>query len=343
MKKTTLFAAALLALQPLCAPAQTKTAVKSASDGELTTALKGKDAQTREAAAVELGMRGSLNSLPALLDALKDKSADVRREAAQSLGRLGDEQAVDPLSDALANDTDSQVRAEAAAALGEIGSLKAVTALVKAAGTEQNMTARALCIASLGHIEANKETENALLFSLSDPENIIRLSAAKALANTSTIRTAAGLGAALLDDPDPQIRSVAARSLGHCCAPERARSFYSDDIWGDPSVLLNLTGRPAKLEANTGKALLYAMTKDTVAKVRGEAALALGRTTDNRYTPFLIKTLAEDTDPYVRAMAANSLGSIGDKSALNALTTAMQDPDGNVRMAAGLAANRLPK
>ncbi|MFW9921970.1 MAG: HEAT repeat domain-containing protein [Candidatus Thorarchaeota archaeon] len=79
--------------------------------------------------------------------------------------------------------------------------------------------------------------------------------------------------------------------------------------------------------------LLNALKNDKSERVRGRAALALGRIKDTSAIPFLIKSLKEDQDEEVRARVAWALGDFGEKAveAVNDLWKAVDDDKNAVR------------
>ena len=84
-----------------------------------------------------LGMTGSDNAIPSLLQALDYGDFHLRELAAAALGQIGSDVAVSGLLQAL-QDEYSQVRQSAAAALGQIGSDAAVTGLLQALQDEDS-------------------------------------------------------------------------------------------------------------------------------------------------------------------------------------------------------------
>lgn len=124
---------------------------------------------------------------------------------------------------------------------------------------------------------------------------------------------------AALNDPDPQLRAEAARSIGTFDSP-RAVPFLARTLRGDPDGDTRLAAAYALGLINGERAidaLLEAVTDvGEAARVRGMAAEALARTA--RAVPTLIAALA---DPLVevRFWAAFALGQTGDPAALPAL------------------------
>src|SRR5262249_25162090 len=88
--------------------------------------LTSKDAVVRRNAAFALGKAGSLavSAAPKLVHALKDKNAEVREAAAMALGQIGPsgwDETFPALVDLLNQDRDARVRRSAAFALGSLG------------------------------------------------------------------------------------------------------------------------------------------------------------------------------------------------------------------------------
>ncbi len=74
---------------------------------------------------------------------------------------------------------------------------------------------------------------------------------------------------------------------------------------------------------------------------RGNVIIALGKIRDKRATGKLIEMLQHDKDSFVRGVAADALGLIGDKSAVGVLKNALTDEDRYVRAAAAWALKQI--
>ncbi|MFN8522816.1 MAG: HEAT repeat domain-containing protein [Chloroflexota bacterium] len=112
----------------------------------------------------------------------------------------------------------------------------------------------------------------------------------------------ADLLASLRDDPRPEVRTAA------------ARSFTCDS---DPAV---------------AEGLSISATLDESPDVRSQCLYTLRYLGDWKVLPLLIRVLADDSDPNVRAAAAIALGSFPSTVAMQALRdAALNDPDGAVR------------
>ena len=97
---------------------------------KLIKKLKVKNPCARRISASELGLIGSKDAVPALIQAFQDQVVYVRVSAAEALGQIGLEDAVPALIKAL-QDEDIDVRLNAARALERMGK-DAVPALVQA-------------------------------------------------------------------------------------------------------------------------------------------------------------------------------------------------------------------
>jgi hypothetical protein len=93
--------------------------------------LKNPDADTRVAAARELGRRGDPAAVEPLIEALRDVSGPVRIAACNALGKLRDERAIDALADTLSNDHESGVQSAARGALEALGTARADAAVAE--------------------------------------------------------------------------------------------------------------------------------------------------------------------------------------------------------------------
>lgn len=106
------------------------------------------DASVRATAAELVGLLGSAQDAPRLIERLSDSSADVREQAAIALGRLGAASATSALIGAL-GDRIAFVRAAAAEALGAIGDREALPVLLEFARSDAFDPAHAAAYAVL--------------------------------------------------------------------------------------------------------------------------------------------------------------------------------------------------
>lgn len=129
------------------------------------------------------------------------------------------------------------------------------------------------------------------------------------------------LAAALLPTLGVAVRAAAGDEDGETAVktetPEHARKRVLAGMPGDPTVLINVTGRELPASPDI---------------------LALGR----RGTAALVRCLADNADEGVRRSCVAMLGFIGDRSALPALQAALEDWEPEVRSSVVHALSRIP-
>ena len=191
---------------------------------------------------------------------------------------------------------DPEQRREAAMKLSRLEGSAATSALVSAL-TDASPLVRGAVVASLGEREDPSVASPLAARLTSDKDAFVRKTAAYALGRFSgTERTAALL--ASLQDKDPEVRGAAAVSLGDHA-----------ELTAVVPLAAALSDKSAFVRAQTARAL----------GVNGSAA--------RHSVPTLIGLLASDQDGEVKRQAATALGSIGDRSALQALDRATHDSD----------------
>ncbi len=176
----------------------------------LEKALSDTSERVRLRAAYSLGEIGSASSASLLVGLLGDSSPKVRAYAARALAEIAPESAVGPLSRVVA-DQDQHVRESAIYALGEIGSADAVGALTRAlSDSEANVRARAAwALAEIGSPAA----QDALIAALDDEDADVRSHVARALGESKAHAAADALLRLLRNDPDSNVRKMAAMAL----------------------------------------------------------------------------------------------------------------------------------
>lgn len=213
------------------------------------------------------------------------------------------------------SDPDPHVRREAARALGESGAREAVEALcslLERQTSEEDEshpehTARAAAAVALGRIGDPAATD-ALLIAMADPFN------AGTAASTALGRLEPPPVDRLIEaarDGDPWRRARAVVALGECGAAEAFDAMVA--LLDDPEVA-----------------------------VRRAAAAAFGKLRDPRAVAPLTALLSrKDESTFVRSYAAVSLGSLKDRSSVDALVRALDSPDPLLRRSAARALCRI--
>jgi HEAT repeat protein len=234
---------------------------------------------------------------PTLIAALGDEDSSVRADAAEALGELGDPQAVDPLI-AVLDDEDVFVRLAAVEALGKIGEASAVPALTKALWQSGETP--------LGESLADVQTAAATaLAAIGDPSTVKPLVQYTARGNLDEdlVPTIAEMG-------KPAVKPLI-EILGHSPARQREVAAQVLGEIGDPRAVKPLLAFSRKNP--TGTAALVAIGKPAVEP--------------------LVQALDDSAIP-IRATAAQVLGEIGDRRAIEGLREALGDPEDPVWHAA---------
>lgn len=219
-----------------------------------------------------------------LIEAIAGAYWIIQRGIATTLVRYGDD-GVPLLIEALGRSEDATTRGIAARALGSIGDAGAAQALIRACGRDRRWSVRASAADALGSIGGAEATH--------------------------ALRRALG-------DRDPDVRRVAAQSLG------RIASGLSADTLAAPAEAAR---RRAALERSVG-ALLEAL-EDERYGVRSSAARALGRI-GGRAAASLVP-MARGGDPRTAGLAMMALGVCGGEQARELLVDRLETGDWVVR------------
>jgi len=265
--------------------------------GKLIDLLQESDAQIREEAVKALGMIGSKEALPHLIERLKeDSSSTVRANAALALSHFESEKCKITLKEA-AEDEDWEVRHDAAIAMREFQDEEIKEKLCSLI-TDKEIEVRKKAIDSLGDIgdeDMISEIEEHL-----EDENL-KKSAARAISNIGTEKALKSLEK-MYYDGDQEMREIAVQGI---------ENIKSEDA---NSILLDAL-------------------EDESWRIREEAAKLLGDRGDDEYIPHLVERL-EDENKYVVEAALRSLGMLDEDSVLEAIKGKLDDEEPSVRIAA---------
>jgi HEAT repeat protein len=203
-------------------------------------------------------------------------------------------------------DDDPTIRADAALRLGEARAVAAVDSLI-AILDDPVEAVRVQALLSLGQIGEKKATA-AVSRMAADPVSTVRIATAQSL---GMLRDPASVPvlAKLLEDSEGIVRIAAARALGNVPGQESLDALMSIAL-GDENEL-----------------------------VRQHVVVVIGERRHKEAIPKLESLLQAESD-LVRANAARTLGDIGDRTTLPALTRALDDPYYKVR---SLGAHGLSK
>ena len=187
----------------------------------------------------------------------------------------------------------------------------------------------------LSRLEGSAAT-SALVSALTDPSPLVRGAVVASLGERADTSVASPLAARLTSDKDAFVRKTAAYALGRFSGTERTSALLAAlkdkdaEVRGAAAVSLGDHAESAAVVP------LAAALSDKSAFVRAQAAHALGvnASAARQMVPTLIGLLASDHDGEVKRQAATALGSIGDRSALQALDRATHDSDPYLAQAA---------
>jgi HEAT repeat protein len=247
----------------------------------------------------------------------REKDGNVRREAAEALQWIGGAAAVEPLVAALEG-SDKELAAVAAVALGKVGDSRAVEPLAAALADPDKRLARraAEALYEVGDARAVEP----LIAALRDEDREVRAAAAWAFAHVGDARAVEPLIAALGDEHSG-VRRSAAFALGR----------IGDTRAVEPLVAVLPLENAASALIAIGDPQAVPSLLDALSFHRG-AARELSRLGAAGVEP-LIAALTSP-DKAVRELAAETLGDIGDRRAVEPLVAALLDRNIDVSAAA---------
>jgi HEAT repeat protein len=252
-------------------------------------------------------------------------------------------------------------RAGERAFAGFQGDASAIQIAVRALG-DPKPSVRRLGAAMLAEMRAASAAP-ALVKKLRDPEAEVRIAALDALGELGA-REAAGPVIALVDDTEASVRVRALRVLPDLqppLTPELLATLEKHLRDADVQVQAQAAVALIKLDASErAAALLEGLLRHTNPEGRVLGLETLGTASTRRYTRpsgfgrsgsglkptvqndetyrvRLVAAMLEDETPKVRAAACKLLGQLQDESTLGPLSARLDDPDADVRLAAGSA------
>ncbi|MCA9596337.1 MAG: HEAT repeat domain-containing protein [Myxococcales bacterium] len=170
-----------------------------------------------------------------------------------------------------------------------------------------------------------------------------RAYAAEAIGEFLTYAGVPTLAQAAVNDPSPLVRKSAAHALGRI--NHQGPNGELGQAIGDPDegVRLEALQSAVKVHVFTDVPAVVERVGDSSPLVRKRAAEVLGtmRAEDAVVSLIAITNPQNEPEPTVRAAAVAALGKIADPAAKDAVTAALQDPNGFVRDAATFASRRL--
>ncbi len=301
----------------------------------LDYALRNDTPKVRAAAAHALGQMESADARPHLLAALGDADSWVRYFAARSIGQRGERGATGELGRMANTDAAGHVRIAALEALGQIGSESSVAILAPVAksGDSEMACAALKSLGSVSHPDALPPLQAALR----SPEPARRIAALRALAARGEEGSAEELRWVVAADEDSEVVQAAIDALAHLATPEAIRALI--DLTALTTRREACINALAQLDAKNLEWIAQGLTHADV-EVRRVTVEALGRMTHSGASERL-STALDDVDATVRLAAVNTLGRLGSRHAERKLVSmARTDPDVTVRRAAEKAIRR---
>ena len=256
--------------------------------------------EVRRRALLAMGRIGHRDAAPHLAAALADPHPGVRADAAFALGELGDTAPATVAALRRAAAGDDSAAAEAVAALGKLrtdAARLAVEEVLRAPTAAPATTAEALL--ALWRFPRHEHTAQLVLPFARAPDRELRWRATYALFRIADPATADEL-LRLLRDPDPLVRSLAARGLRAPLADSAGR-------------------RTAAAHA------LATALEDPHPHVRINALRALASYRDPALAPTAARHVT-DPDPNVALTAVETLGALGGPTAASTLHPLLHDP-----------------
>src|SRR4030095_1886648 len=255
--------------------------------------LSSQNWQVRSAAVTTFARLGDPSAVPMIITALKDSDSRVRSEAARTLGVFNTGTATEALIGAL-RDPSADVRVEATFSLGRMKDSRALGPLTSLL-TDRDARVSLAAAESLARLQDPRATR-VLIDSLSNPDWRVRSRATQVLARVAaegSLDQAVKPLAAALADKDPVVRYYAAEALIGI---------------GEKAV-------PSLIEA-------LRANRDSD---RDRAARVLWRIGPPAVDPLVAVLQDKNSTPEMRATSARTLGMIGDKRAIKALTLVLRD------------------
>jgi HEAT repeat protein len=298
-------------------------------------ALENGTAKVRASAAQAFGQLEGPRTLSSLLAAVADPDPWVRYFSARSIGRLGLPDGVPALERLAQTDPANHVRIAAVESLARIGGARVVAFLAPFVESNDNDLARA-AIAGLGLI-GHPDALPPLLAALRSPDPARRVDALRAVGERGGPGAVDALRWVAGADAEPQVVQSAIRALSRLATPEAVET------------LITLTSDPIRREAcvtalsQLGKEQIQLIgqgLRHAQPAVRRAVVEVLGRMKQQEASG-LLSTALQDNDASVRLAAVNALAHLGSRSAERQLVTmARTDPEPAVRRAAKKALRR---
>lgn len=299
----------------------------------LIHAFAGADAAEQAAICRALGALGEESAVPFLMRCL-DAPLSVASAAAEALKKLGRESDVELLSALLEGDS-----ARRQVLLPLVAARSSAVAAVVLCLADPSPHVRASACDVLARI-GDPAAVPALFARLADPSALVVHAAVGAIQSLGSAETEARTLAAARS-PEPQVRRAAFRMIAYF-GYRSALDLLLAAIHGDDEPLrdsaihaLPFLSDPRALEA------LLSVGRHEDARARAAAMRALGQCQDEPGVVACLTGGLSDPDAWVRYYACQSLGKLAWEPAVERVAALLQDPAGQVRVAAVEALSHL--
>lgn len=315
---------------------------------------------------IQIGQTGVIDTI---LRSLNHPQAAVRLEIAKICLELKNPRSFDALVETATHDADQDVRFAAVEALTRLGEEKALPVIIpnlKKPGSHRitildalryftpktlglvggeltplagdtDPEVRRAAVRLLGYTPGRLPVE-ALIQSLKDADSEVRREAALSLGRHSA-ELGANAGVAIksltttLDDPAPEVRIAAVRSLGVYAHPDTLLALIQAFAKADETYRDDIAEAISQINPESIRGKMDELSSATHPKVKAGIAWFLGILADERDLALLTRYL-QDPEPMVRAAAAGALGQYRNPKTVALLTPYLTDPNERVRAAA---------
>jgi HEAT repeat protein len=296
-----------------------------------------------------LGVIGSTEAIPLLVDGIQERARNVREAALVALEAIRSRAAAAELADcidpqlkelaggeaveylmSMRESLDKKVKAAAISILGVINDIRALDVFIKEYRDENFREVSLNALREMGPVAGLQLAE---LFPGADDESrciIAHISGELNLPEVSSVMLAG------LDDPLPMVRALSAEAIGKTGRVELIPKLVQ--LLGDRQVEVSrrATGALVRLsdiarENVSGAALLLSESESPECRLQSVRLLAALR------DPAHLTLLSKDENPLVRREAITSLGELRYPESAGRLSMALADEDPDVRLAAAAA------
>ncbi|MCS7048370.1 MAG: HEAT repeat domain-containing protein [Verrucomicrobiae bacterium] len=208
---------------------------------------------------------------------------------------------------------------------------------------DENDRVRAAAVWALSGNAGRRYLKQIMQLSREDPSGVVRFRAVWGLGLIGD-RTALPVVIEALGDYNNAVRDraavIALETLADAKIVSHLLTQTNNVLPASRRIVMYLLGKYGDRDRPTAIAALMKGLQDPDARVRGQAALALGRLKANQARAAL-EAASHDSDDHVRGAATHALGLIGDTAALPAVRARLRDEAAFVRAIAAEALNRL--